>query len=302
MVYISTSNIENVQGVCVHSKNIHFDFEYTSTYSTRGLVPQNYYYEWKDDLSISFYSIESIACKPKSDNFYSNANLGDIRSTAKNKNYKNVTFTTKKQDPGSVTIRQSGEWYAEKICDTCCKEFKQTDLNITHEFIGDGGGSGGTASPDLPNPYYSHPEYSTGGNLQKYLTRSHLYSPAHQRILAQHPIIFSKIFGMIKKQADRFNRSGYLPDKKLETELGESSKSIDNDILNSLNCAGSYQTCLSCDNVSTTQRDPTYKNEDDVILESNYGNTILTSYGPKENLIKLVDLNFSRNSIWVDNI
>lgn len=301
MVHISTSNIENVQGVCVHSKNIYFDFEYRSTYSTTSLGGGSINYKWRDDLLIYFYSIESIACKPKSDNFYSNANLGDIRSTAKNKNYKNVTFTTIKQDPGPVTIRQHGEWYAEKICDTCCKEFKQTDLNTTRELIGNGAGFGTQASPNLPNPYKSHPEYSTGGNLQNYLTRS-VEDPAHQRILAQHPIIFRKIFDMIKKQADKFNRSGYSPDKNLETELEESSKSIDNDILNSLNCAGSYQTCLSCDNVSTTERDPTYKNEDDVILESNYGNTILTSYGTKENLIKLVDLNFSRNSIWVDNI
>lgn len=298
MVVISASDNENVQGVCVHSKNIYFDFEYKSIYD-----PGLNYTNWRDDLLISFYAIESIACKPKSDDFYLNAKANDVRSTAKNNNYKNVVFTTKSQNAGPVTIRQSAEWYVERICDTCCKEYKQKDLSLINQTIIDGRGGGGNG-PSSQNPLPL--EYSNGYNLQTYLSNAPYMSFGYQRIVQSHPILFRKIMNMIKEQSDQFNRSGYLSGRNskenLSNSLTEKSKEIDNDLINSLGCAGAAVTCLACDNHPPTQYDPTYKTENDVILELNYGNTIVTNYGPQADLIKLVDLKFNKNSSWVDNI
>jgi hypothetical protein len=298
MVEISTSNNENVQGVCVHSMNVYFDFEYKSTHTvTTGPLGRS---ESKDNFTIYFYSTEKIACKPKSDDFYSNGKVGDIRSTAKNKDFKNISFSTKSQPAGPVTIRQTGEWLVERICDTCCKEFKEKQFAETQQTMTDGEAFGGTGQFPMP------PEYSNGTNLQKYLNRLPYGSPGYQRVIEQHPIIFRKIMNMIKDQSNQFNKFGYLNSGNaagnLLKALTKQSEDIDSSIINQLGCAGSVATCEPCNNHPPTQYDPTYKNENDIILELNYKNTIVTRYGPQLDSLKLVDLNFSKNDSWVNNI
>lgn len=286
MVVISASDNENVAGICVHSKNIYFDFEY----KTNG-TPQSY----KEDFLIYFYSEESIACKPKSDDIYSDAKVGDIISTAKDSDYQNILFTTTPQNPGAVTIKQAGEWYVEKICDPCCKEFKQKTFNQTQQTVVLG--SGGS----WPMPR----SVRDGTSLEQNIDDS-IYSAAYQRILSAHPIIFKKIMDMIRSQANQFNQNGYLNGRNakenLSNALSQKSREIEANIINSLGCAGTSEVCPSCDGLPCIQYDPTYKTENDVILELNYKTQVVTNYGTQVDSIKLVDLNFNKNSSWVNNI